>query len=239
MDDTTSYISRFQTLQFNLSKNTGSTGLAFTLTPSLSATTLLSSSTALSYGSGALGTGSVNGVSYTLGSGVPTLNALDHTNYFTGRSDNFNPNLPSTNPNNGRLDPEAIRVSNDGKSVFVSDEYGPYIYQFDRATGQRIDSFALPANLAVRNLSAQGALAAKGITGRVANKGMEGLAITPDGKGLCDGSTAVAKKLFKIDLNGAQDVTNLSGDLSSKAVSKTLFLDVVGALALVARRKRV
>ena len=35
---------------------------------------------------------------------------------------------------------KAIRVSNDGKSVFVSDEYGPYVYQFDRATGQRHQS---------------------------------------------------------------------------------------------------
>ncbi len=81
--------------------------------------------------------------------------------------------------------PKSIRVSNDGKSVFISDEYGPYVYQFDRATGQRVKSFQLPANLYVSNLSPQGAVEISGNTsGRVANKGMEGLAITPDGKTL-------------------------------------------------------
>jgi hypothetical protein len=197
------------------------------------------------------------------------------------------------NPNDARLDPEAIRMSNDGKSVYVSDEYGPYLYQFDRATGVRTNTYSLPSNLAITNLSASGsAEIANNTVGRVANKGMEGLAITPDGKtlvgimqapleqdtnktvrivtvdtatgtsheyayklttgsgvseilavndhqflvlerdgkGLGDGSTAVAKQLYEIDLNGAQDVTNVSGDISSKAVSKSLFLDMVSKL---------
>ena len=51
-----------------------------------------------------------------------------------------------------------------------------------------------------------------------------------DGKSFGDGSTAQVKQLFKIDLMGAQDVSNLSGDLSSKAVTKTLFLDMVSKL---------
>lgn len=51
-----------------------------------------------------------------------------------------------------------------------------------------------------------------------------------DGKGLGDGTSAVVKQLFKIDIDGAQDVSSMSGDLSSKAVSKTLFLDVVDKL---------
>ncbi|MGZ3237276.1 MAG: FxDxF family PEP-CTERM protein [Burkholderiaceae bacterium] len=293
VDDTSSYIERFQTLTMNLTANTSGSGLAFNLTPTLTATTLLSSSTALTYGTGAMGTGTVNGTPYTLGSGVPTLNATNGTNYFTGRSDNFNPALSSTNPNNARLDAEGARVSADGRSIFVSDEYGPYVYQFDRATGQRLQSFALPGNLAITNLSSQGAVEiANNTVGRVTNKGMEGLAITPDGKmlvgimqapleqdtnknvrivtidiasgvtheyayklttgsgvseivaindhqflvderdgkGLGDGTTAVAKQLFKIDITGAQDVTALSGDLSTKAISKTLFLDIVAKL---------
>src|SRR5262249_12678052 len=82
-------------------------------------------------------------------------------------------------------DPESIRASTNGTSVFISDEYGPYVYQFDKATGQRIKSFTLPDNLAVTNLSPQGATEISGNTsGRVANKGMEGLALTPDGKTL-------------------------------------------------------
>lgn len=183
VNDTTSYIARFQTLSLNLTQSSGGS-LPYSLTPTLTATTLLSSATALSYGSGAAGTGISGGASYTLGSGVPALNAINNTNYFTGRSDGFAIGS-STNPDNARLDPESIRLSNDGKSVFVSDEYGPYIYQFDRATGERIKSFALPSNLAVVNLSANGDVEISGnTTGRVANKGMEGLAITPDGKTL-------------------------------------------------------
>jgi len=176
VDNTTSYITRFQTLTLGLTPNAPGAALPFSLTPTLKATTLLSSSSQLSYGSGS---------TVGLGSGVPALNAVNNTNYFTGRSDNFNPALPSTNPGNARFDPEGVRVSNDGKSVFISDEYGPYVYQFDRATGQRLRSFTLPANLAVANQSPVGNTEISGNTqGRVANKGMEGLAITPDGKTL-------------------------------------------------------
>jgi hypothetical protein len=44
-------------------------------------------------------------------------------------------------------------------------------------------------------------------------------------------SAAKVKKLYLIDLNGAQqNVTGLSGDLSSYAVGKTPFLDIVSKL---------
>jgi hypothetical protein len=171
VDDTTSYIARYQTLSLNLTAN-ASAGLPYTLTPTLTGITLLSSATPLTYGSGA---------AFGLPGGAPEQNTALN-NYFTGRSDNFDATKTSTNPNNGRLDPEGVRVSRDGKSVFISDEYGPYVYQFDRATGQRIKSFALPANMAIANLSAKGDTGNAGNTsGRVTNKGMEGLAITPDG----------------------------------------------------------
>ncbi|MDE2389560.1 MAG: esterase-like activity of phytase family protein, partial [Betaproteobacteria bacterium] len=161
VDNTTSYISRFHTI--SLSYSAGTT-LPLTVTTTLNGTTLLSSTTPLTYASGA----------------APLLNTAT-INYFSGRSDNFGTGN-SLNTNNGRLDPEGIRVSNDGKSVFISDEYGPYVYQFDRQTGERIKSFALPGNLAAANLSSSGATEISGnTTGRVANKGMEGLAISPDG----------------------------------------------------------
>lgn len=174
IDNTTSYIARFQTVTLGLSA-TPSGGLPYTLTPTLTGTTLLASSTALNYGSTA-----------GLPSGVPSANTAGK-NYFTGRSDGFAAGsaLGSLNPDNARLDPEGIRVSNDGKKVYVSDEYGPYVYEFDRATGLRTKTFALPGNLAASNLSSAGAAEISGNTsGRVANKGMEGLAITPDGKTL-------------------------------------------------------
>jgi hypothetical protein len=171
VDDTVSYINRFQTLTMNLAPNASGAALPFTVTPVLTATTLLSSPSALVYGN-------------LVGPGAPPQNTANKF-YFTWRSDNFDPGKNSGNPNNARFDPEPIRVSNDGKSVFISDEYGPYVYQFDKATGQRIQSFQLPANLYVSNLSAQGNVEISGnSSGRVANKGMEGLAITPDGKTL-------------------------------------------------------
>ncbi len=186
VDDTTSYIARFQTLTLDLSPNATGAALPFSLTPTLKATTLLYSSTALNYGTGAAGTGSVTagGVTthYTLGSGTPTANTASQ-NYFTGRSDNFAAGL-STNAANARLDPEAIRVSNDGKSVFIADEYGPYVYQFNRATGERTHVFNLPDSFAISTLSAQKSVEFTNTSGRVTNKGMEGLAITPDGKTL-------------------------------------------------------
>jgi len=290
VDQTTSYISRFQTVTLGLTASSGGS-LPFTLTPTLTNTTLLYSPTALTYGTTA-----------GLPSAVPTINTQDKS-FFTGRSDGFVAGSNSTNPNNARLDPESIRVSNDGKSVFISDEYGPYVYQFDRYTGERIRSFALPANEAVANQSAVGATEISGnTTGRVANKGMEGLAITPDGKtlvgmvqspliqdggdggrmnrivtidiatgttheyaydnfladtgktynsseiiaindhefmvlerdgkGLGDGTNAVVKRVYKVDLTGAADVSALSGQaaLLANAVSKTLVLDIKSIL---------
>jgi hypothetical protein len=61
-----------------------------------------------------------------------------------------------------------------------------------------------------------------------------------DGSGLADtplltdtASAAGVKKLYLIDLTGAQDVTAIAGpnaDLSSYAVGKTLFLDIIAKL---------
>nr|WP_316639443.1 esterase-like activity of phytase family protein [uncultured Roseateles sp.] len=174
VDDTTSYIARFHTLTLDLKASGGA--LPFTLTPTLKATTLLSSATALNYGAVAP---TVNG----LVSGASV--AGNAKQYFSGRSDNFAAGL-STNPANARIDTEAIRVSNDGKSVFIADEYGPYVYQFDRATGQRLRSYALPDTFAISTLSSSKdvEISANTANGRITNKGMEGLAITPDGKTL-------------------------------------------------------
>jgi hypothetical protein len=284
VSDTTSYIVRFQTFDLRLAPAAPGAALPFVLTPTLRDTTLLSSRTPLVYG---------NGTAYGLPNGAPALNALYHTNYFTGRADNYDPKQPSTNPKNARLDPEGIRVSNDGRSVYISDEYGPYVYEFDRRSGERVKAFKLPNELAATNLSANGDTEIGGNTvGRVANKGMEGLAITPDGKtlvgmmqapleqdtnksvrivtidiksgavrqyaykltdgsgvseilaindheflvderdgkGLGDNSAAAVKKLFRIDLAGAVDVTGKSGDLTAYAVAKAPFLDVVAKL---------
>lgn len=174
IDDTASFIDRFQTISMKLQKNTGA-GLPFTLAPELTSTTLFHALLPLVYGSG-------DGLN--IGSGVPQQNNF-FVHFFTGRSDNFDPDHNSGNPFNARLDPESIRVSNDGLTVFVSDEYGPYVYQFIRANGQRLRAFQLPQEFFVANLAPTGAAEIAGNnSGRVANKGMEGLAITPDGRTL-------------------------------------------------------
>ncbi len=166
-DDTVSYIPRFHTLTMQLQPNTGRRGLPFVLTPALTATTLLHSALLpLKYAA----------------DGAPALNAIKHRQYFSGRSDNFDAGKPSTHPADGRLDPEGIRVSRGGTTVFITDEYGPYVYAFDRLSGARLRAYTLPDSFAVNTLSAVGDQEIGSNTiGRVANKGMEGLAISPDG----------------------------------------------------------
>jgi len=166
VDDTSSYIPRFHTFDFALTP-TPVNGLPYTLTPTLRSTTLLYAVTPLAYG--------------------PVTPALNNGSkyYFSGRSDNFDPATSSASAADARLDTESIRVSRTGKTVYITDEYGPYVYQFDRVTGARGRSFALPAGFEVAHKAATGAAEISGNTrGRVANKGMEGLAITPDGKTL-------------------------------------------------------
>ena len=291
LDDTVSYINRFHTITMDLDPNKTGTGLPFTLTPTLRATTLLWNWTPLVYGSGA-GLG--------IGSGVPRLNNF-FQHFFTGRSDNFDPNQNSGDPTDARFDSEGVRLSNDGRRVFISDEYGPYVYEFDRLTGLRLRSFQLPTDFFVTNLSPIGNNEISGNTvGRTANKGMEGLAITPDGRtlvgimqnaliqdanekgaaakllrivtidiasghvtrqyayslttgsgvseicainnheflvderdgnGRANGNNAKVKQLFKIDLDGAVDVSAMDGlTAATHAVAKTLFLDIVQVL---------
>lgn len=180
VDDTVSYISRFQTLDLTLTLNPAGSPLPFSVGTRLTKTTLLSSPALLNYGAGQ-GT-KIDGVT-PIGSGAPATNTAS-TYYFSGRSDNFGGGT-SGDPANGRFDPESVRVSNDGKSVFISDEYGPYVREFDRATGRLVKTFKLPDNLDVVTLSSSGETEIAGnASGRVANKGMEGLALTPDGKTL-------------------------------------------------------
>lgn len=174
IDDTVTYIPRFHTLTMDLEPVTGGS-LPFTLTPTLDKTTLLFSGPSLVYGSGA---------GLNVGPGVPPVNT-PFQHYFSGRSDNFDPNQSSSDPRDARLDSEGIRLSNDGTRVYVSDEYGPYVYEFDRSTGARLRSFRLPGHLFVAHPAPVGSdETANNTSGRVANKGMEGLAITPNGEKL-------------------------------------------------------
>jgi Esterase-like activity of phytase len=201
LDNTVTYIPRFHTITMDLKENKGP-GLPFTLAPRLRSTTLLYSTDPLVYGAA--------NPALNIPSGVPLQNtATKH--FFTGRSDAFDSHQTSGNPLDARMDSESIRVSNDGKFVYISDEYGPYVYEFERSSGRRTRAFQLPAHLFVSNLSSIGATEISGNTsGRTANKGMEGLAITPDGKTLVGIVQAAliqdaalgkaAKKLLRIEV---------------------------------------
>ncbi len=79
-----------------------------------------------------------------------------------------------------RLDPEGVRVGKTG-SIFISDEYGPYVYEFDRM-GHRLRSLPIPAYFQIAHPHADQKIEKRdNTTGRLPNKGMEALAITPDG----------------------------------------------------------
>ncbi len=92
----------------------------------------------------------------------------------------------STGPTAGKisLDAEAIRFLRD-KSFYVSDEYGSNVYYFD-ANGRLQGVIRPPAALIPRDST--GAISNSSlvdpVTGRRPNQGLEGMAVTPDGKKL-------------------------------------------------------
>ncbi|MET0340620.1 MAG: esterase-like activity of phytase family protein [Polyangiales bacterium] len=180
IDNTTSYVNRVQTLKLALRAADVGAALPLVLSPSLTQTTLLFAKEPLVYGKG----DEREHDEAALKSGVPALNRLGRS-YFVGRADNFDAASGPVPSRDARLDPEGLRVSNDGKRVYVSDEYGPYVYEFDRATGERLRTFTLPTDFGVaqKRFTELDEVAANN-AGRVTNKGMEGLAITPDGRHL-------------------------------------------------------
>jgi len=86
------------------------------------------------------------------------------------------------------FDPEGIVVNPVNGHLLVSDEYGPSVYEFDR-NGQLVRQYTTPSNLVPKagsNVN-YNALAPNGSTpqltaGREGNRGLEALAITPDGR---------------------------------------------------------
>jgi hypothetical protein len=80
-----------------------------------------------------------------------------------------------------RFDPEGIRVGPFG-TFYVSDEYGPFITQFG-PFGNAIRHIRIPDDFAIANPSDDPTEELTGNTsGRQANRGMEGLAISPNGR---------------------------------------------------------
>ncbi|HUR28704.1 MAG TPA: esterase-like activity of phytase family protein [Planctomycetota bacterium] len=80
-----------------------------------------------------------------------------------------------------RLDTEGIRVAKDG-NIFTSDEYGPWIDEWT-ARGVHVRRIELPAKFPIAKLGATPAdeFPPNNASGRQSNRGMEGLARSPDG----------------------------------------------------------
>ncbi len=83
-------------------------------------------------------------------------------------------------PRNLRFDPEGIRIDRRGR-IFVSDEYGPSVYQF-ATSGRRTAVLEVPRRFVASHPAATPAEEmARNSSGRQTNGGLEGLAIVPDG----------------------------------------------------------
>src|ERR1700722_467918 len=111
--------------------------------------------------------------------GTTMLTAIDGKPLI-GVSTAFDPHGPY---GNHRFDPEGLRLGPNG-SVFISDEYGPYIYEFD-SSGHQLRALGVPARFSIAH---PGATKEEEVTnnqsGRVSNAGFESLAISPDRKKL-------------------------------------------------------
>ncbi len=121
----------------------------------------------------------LNTIAFTIPAGT-TLNGVTYavTTPFNG----LNARLLNNNPAvlGASQDPEGFVVGRNG-NFFVSDEYGPSIYEFS-PTGSFIRAFTQPSNvLPLLNGAPFFAADAASTTGRQDNRGYEGLAISPDG----------------------------------------------------------
>jgi hypothetical protein len=112
--------------------------------------------------------------------GAATLDRGAGLDTFTGLGSAFD----ATNSTaSRRLDPEGVRVGPQG-TFFVSDEYGPFVYEFG-PDGHRIRALTVPDKFLIDHPGIEDAeLPPSNLKGRQANRGMEGLAISPDGSKL-------------------------------------------------------
>ncbi|HQR42157.1 MAG TPA: esterase-like activity of phytase family protein [Gemmatales bacterium] len=80
-----------------------------------------------------------------------------------------------------RLDPEGIRMGRSGH-FYISDEYGPFVYEFS-PSGKRLRALPVPRKFLPRIVAGkpEEEMPPHNKAGRQPNRGMEGLAISPDG----------------------------------------------------------
>jgi len=131
-------------------------------------------------------------IQFTESTGTP-FTSLDPTTTGTGVRAGL-PALPQAFNGRLSLDAEGIIVNADG-SLWVSDEYGPYVYKF-AADGKLLSVIRPPEALIPKRNGADSFASnnpgvgqavpspANPVTGRQNNQGLEGLSLSPDGRTL-------------------------------------------------------
>jgi hypothetical protein len=179
-DGTTSYPDRLYQISLSIQQQSVYGTNAFSVTPHLQATHLLSTD---------------GGRSQLTGDAT----AFDSTN----------------SPMSLRFDPEGIRIDACGSGVYVSDEYGPFLYHFN-LDGVRNGAVRLPHGLLIDAPSADAATELNQASGRQTNRGMEGLAISPDG------STLFGLMQSPLIQDGGLDSSNKRVGLNSRLIQVTV-----------------
>jgi len=126
------------------------------------------------------------------------------------------------------FDPAGLAVSPKNGHFFVSDEYGPSVVEFD-AKGVCLRRFETPANIVPRDEQGVPNYASNlgNVAGRAANRGFEGLALTPDGKFLFailqsamldeGGKNGSVDRLVKFDVQSGKAVAQYAYPMESNA----------------------
>jgi hypothetical protein len=146
------------------------------------------------------------------------------------------------------FDPEGIVVHPLTGHLLVSDEYGPSLYEINRA-GRLVRAYEIPANLRPRN-AATGAINfasdAGNTAGKRTNRGFEGLAISPDGRhvfamlqsAMLDegGGSGVYNRIVKFDTRTARAVAQyayrMEGSSQGRGISALVAINATEFLVL-------
>lgn len=145
------------------------------------------------------------------------------------------------------FDPEGVVIHPRTGNFFISDEYGPSLYEFNRS-GELVRQFATPANVIPRDAANVPNFAsdAGNVAGKRTNRGFEGLAISPDGKYVYamlqsatldeGGSSGTLNRIVKFDITTglavAQYAYQMEGSSQGRGISALVALNGTQFLVL-------
>ncbi len=116
-----------------------------------------------------------------------------------------------------RLDPEAVRLADDGGAMWIAEEYGPGLDVFT-AQGRHVRRVAPPQRYVCRfpAKTSDAELPPVNTSGRQPNRGFEGLALSPDGK------TAYLMTQSPLIQDGGLDADNKRVGINMRLLRATL-----------------